>query len=159
METVLRAAAIYVILLVILRLAGKRTMSDITVLDFILLLIIAEATQQAMIGDDFSLTNAAVVILTLVGIDIAVSWLKHTNKRVEKVMEGTPVVIVDRGVPLRDRMDRARVTDDDVLEAGRRYLGLERMDQVKYAVLERHGGITVVPWRDPEGVRDRPPDR
>ena len=146
MDSVLRAFAIYAFLLIVLRLSGKRTLSDITVFDFVLILIIGEATQQALLGEDFSLTNAALIILTLVGIDLLLAALKQRSARLETVLEGPPLVLVDQGVPLKDRMYRERVSEDDVLEAGRRYHGIQRMDQVKYAVLERHGGITVVPW-------------
>ena len=66
MESVLRAAIVYVFLLVLFRLAGKRTLSDVTTFDFVLLLIISEATQQALLGEDFSLTNAFLVITTLI---------------------------------------------------------------------------------------------
>ncbi len=70
MESVLRAAAMYVGLLIIMRIAGKRSLAQITTFDFVLLLIISEATQNAMLGQDFSITNAFIVIITLVTLDI-----------------------------------------------------------------------------------------
>jgi uncharacterized membrane protein YcaP (DUF421 family) len=62
-----------------------------------------------------------------------------------KVFNGVPTVIVEEGRPLRDLMQRARVEEDDVLEAARRLQGLERMEQIKYAVLEKSGGISIIP--------------
>jgi uncharacterized membrane protein YcaP (DUF421 family) len=145
MDSVLRAAAVYLILLVILRVAGKRTLAQVTVFDFILLLIIGEATQQALLGEDFSITTAAIVIGTLVLLDIGLSMLKQRSKKLDRIIDDTPVVIVDHGKLLRDRMARARIDEQEILVAARELHGLERLEQIKFAVLERSGGISIVP--------------
>ena len=75
MESVIRGVAIYLVLLVIIRLSGRRTMAQATPFDFVLLLIVAETTQQALLGDDFSITNAIVLIVTLFLMDIGFSYL------------------------------------------------------------------------------------
>jgi uncharacterized membrane protein YcaP (DUF421 family) len=144
MDAVLRAAVIYGFLLVILRIAGERTMSSMTTFDFVLLLVIAEATQQGLIGDDFSLTKALLVITTLVGLDVGISFLKDRWPLLHKVIEGIPLVIVENGKPLVERMKRARVDESDVLQFAR-HQGLERMEEIKFAVLERTGEISIVP--------------
>jgi uncharacterized membrane protein YcaP (DUF421 family) len=148
MDAVLRATAIYFFLLLIFRLSGKRSIAQITTFDLILLLIISEATQQALLGQDFSLTNAFLVIVTLVGIDIGLSLLKQRSPRFEKILEDEPLIIVEEGRPLLDRMKKARVDEEDVLIAARILQGLERMDQIKYAVLERNGGISIIPKQE-----------
>jgi uncharacterized membrane protein YcaP (DUF421 family) len=148
MDSVVRALAIYGFLLVIVRLAGRRTLSQMTSFDLILLLIVSEATQQALLGDDFSLTNAFLVIATLVGLDIALSVLKQRSPRLDRWIDDVPLVLVEHGRPLEDRMRRARVDASDVLEAARSSQGLERMGQIKYAVLERSGGISIIPERE-----------
>ncbi|HEX2279518.1 MAG: DUF421 domain-containing protein [Candidatus Tectomicrobia bacterium] len=148
MDSVLRGAAIYFFLLVLFRLAGKRTLSDVTTFDFVMLLIIGEATQQALLGEDFSLTNAFLVILTLIGLDIAISLWQQRWPRLSKWIEGVPLVIVEDGRPLHERMKRARVSEEDVLTAARERQGLARMDQIRYAVLERSGGISIIPRQD-----------
>ncbi len=148
MDAVLRASAIYFFLLFIFRLSGKRSIAQITTFDLILLLIISEATQQALLGQDFSLTNAFLVILTLVGIDIGLSLLKQRSPRFEKILEDEPLIIVEEGRPLLDRMKKVRVDEEDVLIAARVLQGLERMDQIKYAVLERNGGISIIPKQE-----------
>lgn len=145
MDSVLRATFVYLILMVILRVAGKRTLAQVTVFDFILLLIIGEATQQALLGDDFSIINAAIVIATLVLLDIALSIMKQRSRKLDRIIDDAPVVIVDNGKLLLDRMKKARIDEQEVLVAAREMHGLERLDQVKYAVLERHGGISIVP--------------
>ena len=145
MDAVLRAAVIYFILLVLVRLTGKRSLGQMTTFDFVLLLIIAEATQQGLLGNDFSLTNAFLVVLTLVGIDTGLSLLERRSQTVDKLINGVPLVIVENGEPLEERMNKARVTADDILEMAREQQGVERMEQIKYAVLERSGGISVIP--------------
>lgn len=145
METVFRVAAVYLFLLLIFHIAGKRSMAQITTFDFIVLLIISEATQQAMIRDDFSLTNAFIVITSLIGLEIALTWLKHRFPAADKVIDGLPLVLVDNGQPVRQLMDKARIDEDDILSAARASQGLERMEQIKYAVLERSGGISIIP--------------
>ena len=148
MDAVIRAASMYFFLLLVFRLAGKRTLVEATPFDLILLLIVSEATQQAMIGDDFSLMNAFIVIATLVTLDILLSEIKQRFPRAERILDGAPLVIVDAGKPLRERMDRARIDDEDILAAARKGQGLERLDQIKYAVLERDGSISIVPKKD-----------
>ena len=145
METVLRACAIYVTLLVVLRVSGKRSMAQITTFDFVLLLIIGEATQQALIGDDFSITTGLLLILTLVGIDMALSLLQVRSPRLSRWLDGTPVVILENGRLLRDRLEKSRVDESDILTAARERHGLQRLDEIKYAVLERSGGISIIP--------------
>ena len=145
MDSVLRGLVVYLILLVVFRIAGKRTLSEVTTFDFVLLLIIAEVTQQALLGDDNSIVNFVLPVVTLLGLDILLSLLKQRWPRLDRLMEGEPLIIVEDGKPLKERMDKARVDVEDVLTAARELQGLERMEQIKYAVLERNGGISIVP--------------
>jgi uncharacterized membrane protein YcaP (DUF421 family) len=145
MDAVLRAAVIYGFLLIIFRIAGERTLASLTTFDFVLLLIIAEATQQGLIGDDFSVTKALLLITTLVGIDVGLSLLKDRSRLLHKLIEGVPLVLVADGKVLADRMQRARVDEEDVLQAARERQGVESMDQIKYSVLERTGEISIIP--------------
>jgi len=145
MESVLRAAVIYIGLLVIMRFAGKRSLAQITTFDFVLLLIIGEASQQALLGQDFSVTNALLVVITLVMLDIGLSLVKRRSKTLDKLLEDVPLVIVEDGMVLKERMAKARVDEQDVLTAARHLHGIERLDQIRYAVLERSGGISIIP--------------
>ena len=145
MDSVLRTAAVYGFLLVVFRILGKRSLAQITSFDFVLLLIVGEATQQALLGDDFSLTTAAIVIATLMALELALSLVKEYSPSVDRLMESTPIVIVENGKPLTDRLERERVDVSDVMQAARERHGIERLDQIKYAVLERSGGISIIP--------------
>ena len=145
MESVLRAAALYAFLLVLFRITGRRALSEITTFDFVLLLVIGEATQQALLGDDFSVINAFVVIATLVLIDILLSLFKERSPRVGRFLDGVPLIVVEYGKPLTERLRKARITEEDILEAARQSQGLERLEQIRFAVLEKNGQISVIP--------------
>ena len=145
MESVLRAAAVYAFLLVLFRITGRRALSEITTFDFVLLLVIGEATQQALLGDDFSVINAFVVIATLVLIDILLSLFKERSPKVGRFLDGVPLIVVEYGKPLTERLRKARLTEEDILEAARQSQGLERLEQIRFAVLEKNGQISVIP--------------
>ena len=145
MDSVLRAAAMYAFLLLIFRVTGKRSLAQITAFDFVLLLIIGEATQQALLGSDFSLINAFIVIATLMFLELGLSLVKGWVPKLDPVLDSTPLVIVEDGKVLDDKISRERVDLNDILAAAREHHGLERLDQIKFAVLERSGGISIIP--------------
>lgn len=148
MDAVLRGVSIYLIVLVIVRLSGRRTLGEMTAFDFVLLLIIAETTQQALLGDDYSITNTFLLVTTLVGLDILISLLKQRFNVLERVIDGVPMIIVENGRPLENRLKKARLDESDIMQAARKLQGLERMAQIKFAVLEADGSITIVPKSD-----------
>jgi uncharacterized membrane protein YcaP (DUF421 family) len=144
-EIVLRSVAIYLFLLVVVRLTGKRSLAQITPFDLVLVLIISEATQQGLIGDDYSLSRALLVILTLVLMDIGFSLAKQRSRRLDTWLEGKPVILVEHGRPIEEHLRKSRVDVADVLESAREMRGLVRLDQIRYAVLERSGFISIIP--------------
>lgn len=145
MDSVLRAAAMYIVLMVLFKIAGRRSFSELTTFDFVLLMIIGEATQQALLGDDFSLTNSVVVIVTLIAIDVGLSLLKQRSGWLSRLISGEPTIIVENGKLLHERLRHARVAEADVMEAARSSQGIETLDQIKFAILERNGKISVIP--------------
>jgi uncharacterized membrane protein YcaP (DUF421 family) len=86
------------------------------------------------------------LIMTLVGSDLLLSLLKVKFKTIDKATEGTPLIIVDKGKPLSKRMKCCRVEEEDILQAARQTQGLARMDQIKYAVFEIDGSISIIPF-------------
>jgi uncharacterized membrane protein YcaP (DUF421 family) len=144
-DSVIRAAAVYLILLVLLRISGKRTLSQVTTFDFVLILIIAETTQQALLGQDYSLTNMTIIASTLVFLSLLFSFVDFYLPQVSKWVDGTPLIVVREGELLKERMRKELVTEEDILEAARQKHGIERMEQIKYAVLEKGGDISIIP--------------
>jgi uncharacterized membrane protein YcaP (DUF421 family) len=147
MESIIRAAVVYFLLLAIFRLAGNRAIGQLTAFDFVLLLIVSEAIQNALITNDYSITNAILLVITLVGLDIMMSLWKQRSPRVEKLLDGAPILVMQDGELLRDRMERERVDESDILASAREKHGLERLDQIKHAVVEASGGLSIVPKR------------
>jgi uncharacterized membrane protein YcaP (DUF421 family) len=150
MDAILRALAVYFILLILFRIAGRRTLTELTPFDFVLLLIIGETTQQALLGQDFSVTNAFLLILTLLLVDVGMSLLRQRSTALDRLVEGVPTVLVENGRPIKALLTKSRVREEEILEAARRLHGLESMDQIKFAVLEVSGGISIIP-RDRNG--------
>ncbi len=135
----------YLILLAVFRLAGKRTLSETSSFDLVLLLIISETTQQAMVNGDHSLTNAVVLVLTLVTADVFLSICKQRSKAVQRVMDAPATVIVQDGQMLPVPANTERIDENEIMEAARRQMGLESLAQIRFAVLEGSGKITIVP--------------
>lgn len=150
MDSVIRGLVVYLILFVIFRISGNRTLSQSTAFDLVLLLIISETTQQAMVDDDHSMTNGFLLILTLIGMSILFSHLRQWFPIFDKWANGVPFLIYDNGRFLDDRMRRARISKEEILEAARITQGLKSFDEVAYAIVEPSGQITVIPKRDDE---------
>ena len=155
MDSVVRAVSVYLVLLVVTRLSGRRTLAEVTVFDFVLLLIIAETTDQALLGDDFSITNAAIVIVTLAAVDVGLSFVKAWSPKLGLLIDGTPSVLISGGQVDWEALRRSRVDIEDVLEAARERHGLKRLDQIDCAVLEIGGAISVIPKAAPDPHQDR----
>ena len=148
MEMVLRALAIYLILLVVFKIAGRRALLQMTSFDLILLLIISEATQQALLGNDFSVTGAMLTIVTLVTIDILFGFIKKQMHGAESALDGSPVILLEHGEPLMEKMKMVDVSLDDILVAARQSQGITEPGKSQYAILERNGHISIIPDED-----------
>lgn len=145
MDAVLRALAVYLVLMLLFRLVGKRSLAQITTFDFVLLLVVGEATQQALLGEDFSIVHAALVIATLIGLERLSDYLGWRWPRFQRVVESVPTVLISDGRLLHDVMAKEHVSEDEIMEQARKIHGLERLDQVKWAIQETSGGISIVP--------------
>jgi uncharacterized membrane protein YcaP (DUF421 family) len=145
MESILRGVVVYAFLFLIFRIAGKRTLAQTSPFELVLLLIISETTQQAMVDSDHSVTNAFLLIMTLVGLSITLSMLKHYSPAASRWLEGLPVRVVRDGAWDKQTADKMRVDEAEVMTAARTSHGLERMDEVKHAAVENDGTISIVP--------------
>jgi uncharacterized membrane protein YcaP (DUF421 family) len=146
MEPVIRAAFMYFFLLVIIRLSGRRTIGEMTNFDFILLLIISEAAQNGLTGEDYSITNSVIIIAVLVFLDICFSLLKNKWPAIDKAVDGVPTILIDNGRLRKYIIHHSRIDVDDILDAARSEQGLESLEQIKYAILEKNGTISIIPF-------------
>lgn len=143
MEVVLRAAAIYLLLLSAVRLIGRRTASQLAPFDLVVLFIFGGIGITAIIGEDHSIAASVSAVSTIGLLHIAVSWLKARSPGFGRLVDGTPVVIFEDGEWHQDRMRALRVLEADVMAAARQR-GLMRLEQVRYAVAERDGKVSII---------------
>ena len=144
---VVNTSAIYLFLLLIFRIAGRRTLAETSSFDLVLLLLIGETTQQAMISnDDNSMISAGVAILTLVSADMGITYLRKAFPVFDHLLEGRSVLLIEEGQRRQPVIDAHGLDDEDLKEAARLSHGLTDMDDVRQATLERDGKISIVPW-------------
>jgi uncharacterized membrane protein YcaP (DUF421 family) len=141
-EFVLRAAIVYLFLLTMLRVGGKKHVGELTPFDLVVLLIISETVQGSMIGDDKSVLGGLISATTLFAIVYVVNYVSWRNKKAARVFEGSPKVLVRNGHVRPDALAEEHVTRSEIVEALRRE-GCTSLSSVRYAVLETDGSITV----------------
>ena len=147
-EIVLRTVAVYFVILVGLRLAGKREIGQMAPFDLVVLLLIANAVQNAMVGPDSSLLGGLVSAAVLLLIDVLLSRLIGASPRLRRLVEGSPTLLVLRGQTLPANLRREGVEDTELLAAPREH-GVADLSEVDMAVLEIDGSISVVPVGKP----------
>jgi uncharacterized membrane protein YcaP (DUF421 family) len=146
-EFVARAAIVYVFLLVLLRLTGKRQVGQLAPFDLVLLLVLSNALQNSMNGGDNSITGGMILAGTLVAINAGVGWLTYRSKTIEAIVEGRPVILIHNGKIDQVAMQQVQVTMHE-LESSLRSAGCAGPAEVRFAVLENTGRISVVPFPD-----------
>ena len=144
METVLRVAVIYLFILIGIRLIGKREFSQLSPLELVSLLMVPEIVSQALQREDYSVTNGFVGVATLFVLVWLTSLLMQWSKRIDRLVEASPAVLAHHGQLIEANLNKERVTPDEIF-AEMRKSGLERLEQVRWAVLETDGKISIVP--------------
>jgi uncharacterized membrane protein YcaP (DUF421 family) len=160
METVLRIAVAYVVIMAGFRIMGKRELSQLSPFELVTLLLIPEIFSQAIVGEDFSMVNAVIATATLLSLVFLTSVLAHLSRRFGSLVEAQPSVLVAHGAIVEENMNRERITADE-LYSELRLSGLEDLSQVKWAILESDGKISIVRTdaRSPNRQRETSPAR
>ena len=143
LDIAIRTTVVYGFVLIGLRLSGTRTLGQLTVFDFVLLLIIANAVQNAMVGPDTSLVGGLVAAGVLMTWHWLINLLRLRNRRIAKLISGEGIMLIYHGRILDAHARRAGVTRDELLQALREH-GVARADDVLFAVLEPDGTISVI---------------
>ena len=146
---VLRAVAIYVLVMVLMRASGKRAVGQFTPFDLVLLILIGNAVQNGINGGDNSLTGAFVMATTLIALNYAVAFATSRSRRAERLVEGVPVVLARNGKVFERVLREQLVSDADFHKALRQH-ALAEVSDVALALLETNGSISIVP-RDAGG--------
>jgi uncharacterized membrane protein YcaP (DUF421 family) len=146
-EFVLRAVVVYVFLVVLLRITGKRQVGQLAPFDLVLLLVLSNAVQNAMNGGDNSVTGGVILASTLVALNSCVSWITHRSKTLEAMIEGSPVILIHDGKINRPAMNKVKMTMHE-LESSLRMAGCAGPTEVRFAVLENTGKVSVITMKD-----------
>jgi len=142
-EKVARAVIVYLFLLIAFRLAGKRQLGQLTPFDLVVVLIISNVLQNAMIGNDNSLGGGLLGAMVILLLNAFVAWLTFRYKWVDRIFEHNPTVLVRHGRILRENLRRERVTLGE-LRMALRMSGVTSLEDVRYAILEETGEVSVV---------------
>ena len=144
-EKIARAAIVYLFLLVAFRLTGKRQVGQLTPFDLVVLLVISNIVQNAMIGNDNSVLGGLIGATTILVLNYGIVELTFRFKRLRRLVEAHPTLLIHDGKILHDNLRAERLTLDD-LQAALRRAGVADPTRVRFAVLEESGGISVVPF-------------
>ncbi|MGE8227847.1 MAG: DUF421 domain-containing protein, partial [Stenotrophomonas sp.] len=146
-EFILRAVIVYVVVLVMVRVAGKRTLGQFTPFDMLLLVLLGNAVQNALLGPDTSLGGGLLLAATLIALNYIVGWITTRSALMEQVIEGEPVVLARHGHVLQKVLQRELVSKADFAKA-MRDAGCDQVDEVDLALLETNGHITIILKKD-----------
>ena len=143
-EFVARAVIVYLFLMVLLRLTGKRQVGQLAPFDLVLLLVLSNAVQNSMNAGDNSVSAGMILASTLVAMNWVIGWLTFRSKKLESLVEGRPVILVHNGHVDREAMRTTQMTMHE-LESALRAGGCCGPEEVHFAVLENNGDVTVIP--------------
>ena len=140
----LRGIVGYCFLVLMVRIAGRRPGKQMAPFEFVLIFFMGGLTLTPMVADDQSLTNALSTITAIALTHYAIAWLKQISPTVGRIVDGTPLVLLEKGKWHVNTMLRMRIQDDDVMSMARDQ-GLMSLEEIEYAVLERNGEISIIP--------------
>jgi uncharacterized membrane protein YcaP (DUF421 family) len=144
MDIVLRAVAVFAFILFITRVVGRRELSALEPFDLILLVVIGDLVQQAVTQSDYSVTGALLAVGTFGVLTVGVSYLSFRVPKLRPLFDGEPVVVLQDGEPIERNLRRNRITLGELAAAARRE-GVDSLEDVRWAVLETGGQITIIP--------------
>src|SRR3954464_6434877 len=143
MDIVFRAIALYVFVVFIMRVIGRRELSSMTPFDLVLLIILGDAIQQGLTQDDYSVTGAVLAIATIASLQVFTSYLSFRSRRARRVLEGEPIVLVERGQIVQRNLKRERMTAEEIAEEMRQQQ-IASLDDVDWAIVETNGSISFI---------------
>jgi uncharacterized membrane protein YcaP (DUF421 family) len=143
MDLVIRATVLYVFVLLLMRVVGRRELSTLAPVDLVLLIVLGDALQQGLTQDDYSLTGAITVVSTIAALQVATSYLTYRSRRAKRILQGSPVVLIEDGSLIDRNLKRERLRPEDVAEE-MRIDGIGSFDEVRWGILESNGQFSFV---------------
>jgi uncharacterized membrane protein YcaP (DUF421 family) len=144
MDLVFRAVAVFFFIFIVTRLVGRRELASLEPFDLILLVVMGDLVQQGVTQDDYSVTGAFIVISTIAVLTVAMSYLSFRVRPLRRVLEGEPIVLIENGRPIEQNLRRERLSLEELAEKAR-LDQIESLDDVRLAVLETNGDISIIP--------------
>jgi uncharacterized membrane protein YcaP (DUF421 family) len=144
MDIVIRSAVVYLFVMVLMRLLGRRELSKMQPFDLLILVVIADFVQQGVTQQDYSVTGAVLAVGTFALLIVATSWLAWRFPRTRPIIDGNPVVLVEDGNPILDNLRRERISVEEIA-AQARLQQLDSLRNVRWAILETSGEISFIP--------------
>ena len=143
MDIVIRAAVAYVFIIFLLRIIGRRELSTLGPSDLVLLVVMGDLVQNGVTQSDQSVTGVFLALSTFALLTVAASVVTFKSRRVQRFVEGTPLILVQDGEPVEKNLRAERLNIDDVAEQARGQ-GIERLDEIKWCVLETSGSMSFI---------------
>lgn len=144
MDIVIRSAVVFVFIMLVMRLIGRRELSSLEPFDLLILVVIADFVQQGVTQQDYSVTGAVLAVGTFAVLIVATSWISWHFPRTRPILEGTPVVLVEDGKPIEDNLKRERITIEEIA-AQARLRQIDSIKKIRWAILETSGGVSFIP--------------
>ena len=144
MDIVLRAAFAYVFILFLMRVVGRRELSSMGPSDLILLVVMGDLIQNGVTQSDYSVTGVVLATSTFGLLAVVTSYTVFRSPRAKSVIEGEPLILVQNGEAIERNLNGERLTLDDLMEEARAQQ-VDSLDQIKWAVLESNGSISIIP--------------
>jgi uncharacterized membrane protein YcaP (DUF421 family) len=144
MDIALRAVFLYAFLVFLMRVMGRRELSSLSAIDLVLLVVLGDAIQQGLTQDDYSVTGAVIAISTIAAVQVGTSYLSFRSRRVRRILEGEPIVIVQDGKLIERNVKRERLREEEVAEEMRAQQ-IASVEDVEWGILESNGTMSFIP--------------
>jgi len=142
-DIVLRATVLYLFVVFVMRVTGRRDLSTLSPIDLVLLIVLGDAIQQGLTQSDYSVTGAVIAVSTIATLQVVTSYISYRSRRARTVLEGQPIVIVDRGKLLERNLRRERMTREEIDEEMRQQQ-IASLDEVEWGILESNGTLSFI---------------
>jgi uncharacterized membrane protein YcaP (DUF421 family) len=138
-----RTIVVFLFVLLLTRVIGKRELGSLQPFDLILLIVLGDALQQGLTQDDYSLTGAILVVGTFAVLQVVVSWISYRFPRTRPILEGEPIIVLQDGEVIEKNLKRERLTVEEIAEEARRQQ-IAHLSDVRFAILETSGSISFI---------------
>lgn len=156
-ELIIRTLVIFIVLLVVFRLVGKKEVNQAAMTDLLLVILIANVVQNSMIGKDNSVLGGLIAAIALIGFWYVLNWITAKSERASEIVEGSPTLMVAEGKMLHENMSQENLSREELF-AALRGQGVKSLSEVRYAVMELDGKVSVIQHEKGNGATNEDHD-